>query len=243
MPIAGPYLIEANNPAEAWLAVSSYVLANNNEARNVLVAIENPVCTDPGLHQAIEYFSHAEDLRTPKHVAYTIFPKGLARTRDTSELFAAYNRKRGFFDRIRNSWGTYFRRMTFHAGRRPPVNQLQLIIDAINSRTSCYRAAYTMIIQQPGGENIRPRGGPCLNYLAVQMEPGEPRTISLLAVYRNHDVVERVYGNYLGLGWLLHFLCDATNSRVGQLTCLSSRVYVSGKVRALRALLETLPHP
>ena len=90
---------------------------------------------------------------------------------------------------------------------------------------------------------MRPRGGPCLNYLALQIEPGEPRTISLLAVYRNHDVVERAYGNFLGLGWLLGFLCGETNSAVGQLTCLSAHAYIDRSIDALRAVLKTLGHP
>ena len=205
MAIAGPHMIEADNPAQGWLAMCNYVLAN--------------------------------------HVAYTIFPQGLAKRRTASDLFTAYNRTRGFFDRKKTSWGTYFRRMTHYEGRGGPVNQLARIIEAINSRKACHRAAYTVAIQQPGGENVRPRGAPCLNYLAVQMEPDHPRTISLLAVYRNHDVVERAYGNFVGLGWLLRFLCSETNSSVGQLTCLSAHAYIDRSVRALRALLQTLDQP
>jgi len=75
------------------------------------------------------------------------------------------------------------------------------------------------------------------------MEPSKPRTISLLAVYRNHDIVERAYGNYLGLGQLLAFLCTETGSSAGQLTCLSSHAYINRSVRALRTLLDTLGHP
>lgn len=243
MASAGPHLIEADNLGEAWLAVCSYVLANHNEVRNLMVTIDDPISIGPVLHASIDAFCRSERLPTPKQVAYTIFPKGLARPRTASELFYAYNRRRGFFDRVKTGWGTYFRRMSWYEGRHGPVNQLGRVIDAINSRTACHRAAYTMVIQQPGGENVRPRGGPCLNYLSLQVEPNETRTISLLAVYRNHDVVERVYGNYLGLGWLLDFLCDATQSRTGKLTCLSSRAYINRNVRAFRALLHTLGQP
>lgn len=246
MAIAGPHLIEAKNPGEAWLAVCKYVLANRNEVRNLIVAIDDPVSVDPVLHGAIEAFCQSQGLLRPKQVAYTIFPDRLARRWTGAELFDGYNRRRGFFDRVSNmkrSWGTYFRRMTHYEGQHGPVNQLGRIIDAINSRTACHRAAYAILIQQPGGENVRPRGGPCLNYLALQIKPGEPRTISLLAVYRNHDVVERAYGNFLGLGLLLRFLCRETNSAVGQLTCLSAHAYIDRSIGTLRALLKTLGQP
>lgn len=243
MTIAGPHLIRAADPGRAWLAMCDYVLASRNEVRNLMVAVADPTTIDPTIHNAIEAFCHAQGLLPPKHVAYTIFPEGLARRRSVSELFAAYNRQRGFFDRKKTSWGTYFRRMTWYEGRGGPINQLGRIIDAINSRTRCHRAAYTIAIQHPGGESVRPRGAPCLNYLAIQMEPSETRTVSLLAVYRNHDIVERAYGNYLGLGQLLAFLCRETGSCVGQLTCLSSHAYINRSVVALRSLLRTLGQP
>jgi len=239
MATGGPRLIEAKRLGDAWLAVCKYVLASHNEVRNLVVVVDDPVAVDPALHGALEAFCRDQGLKTPKQVAYTIFPRGLARGRTAWELFDAYNRRRGFFDRVNRGWGTYFRRMTHYEGDHGSVNQLGRVIDAINSRDACHRAAYAMVIQHPGGENVRTRGAPCLNYLALQMQPGEARTISLLAVYRNHDVVERAYGNLLGLGWLLGFLCAQTGSRVGELTCLSSHAYIDRSVRPLRALLQT----
>ena len=240
MAVAGPRLIEAHDVGEAWLDMAGYVLANGREVRNLVVAIADPVWVDPVVHLAMENFCRSSGLLTPKHVAYTIFPEGLARRRTASELFDAYNRRQGFFDLVKTSWGTYFRRMTCYDRPHGPENQLGRIIGAINSRKVCHRAAYTVVIQQPGGESVRPRGGPCLNYLGIQMEPGQPRTMSLLAVYRNHDVVQRAYGNFIGLGWLLKFLCRETGSCVGRLTCLSSRAYIDRRVRALRTFLATL---
>jgi len=243
MTIAGPHLIEAENPGQAWLAMCNCVLANHNEVRNLVVVIHDPISVDPLVDMTVEAFCRSQGLRTPKHVAYTIFPQGLARRHAGSDLFTAYNRTGGFFDRVKTSWGTYFRRMTYYEGRDGPVNQLARIIEGVNSRKACHRAAYTVTIQQPGSENVRARGAPCLNYLALQMEPDRPRTISLLAVYRNHDVVERAYGNFVGLGWLLGFLCRETNSAVGQLTCLSAHAYIDRSIGALRALLKTLGQP
>ena len=117
------------------------------------------------------------------------------------------------------------------------------IISAIRDRENISRAAYTVVIQHPGGETIRPLGGPCLNYLAVQAEPAQGNqrmTLGLLAVYRNHDFLERAHGNYWGLCNLIGFLAKEVDGKPGPLTCVSSHAYVSGKKTALKALVEGL---
>lgn len=120
------------------------------------------------------------------------------------------------------------------------INQLDNIIQAIRNRSTTQKAAYTIIIQQPGSETIRPRGGPCLNYLALQLVPGKPRSIGLLAVYRNHDFLERAYGNYWGLCLLLQFIAKETGSKVGPITCISSHAYVPNKREALISFLRNM---
>ncbi len=214
------------------------------EFRNLIVHIKNPSTMERVFHDKMESFAKTQEILGPKHVAYTIFPHRLYNVkRDASELFIAYNRQRGLFDRIKTRWGTYFRRMTNYEGINGTVNQLDKIIAAIRGREKLSKAAYTVIIQYPGGETVRPLGGPCLNYLAVQLEPDHgrrPLTLGLLAVYRNHDFLKRVYGNYWGLCNLLMFLAEEVGGVPGPLTCVSSHAYVSGKKIALRELIREL---
>jgi len=186
-------------------------------------------------------FAKSEGVLPPKDVAYTIFPHGLYQHRNGDELFTAYNKPGGFYARVKTGWGTYFRRMTSYKGANGRVNQLGNIIAAVRDRQNLSKAAYTIVIQHPGGETMRPLGGPCLNYIAVQAEPGEdgqPPTIGLLAVYRNHDFLERAYGNYWGLCNLLMFLAKEVKGIPGPLTCVSSHAYVAGKKTALKTLVE-----
>lgn len=137
--------------------------------------------------------------------------------------------------------GTYFRRMTHYDGGGAPVNQLENIISALTTRENVTKAALTVVIQKPGSETTRPLGGPCLNYLAIQAERNEQTTLGMLAVYRNHDFLQKAYGNYWGLCNLLCFLAKETNTIAGPLTCVSSHAYVEGKQRrALRRFLEGL---
>jgi hypothetical protein len=241
------HLIACDTFQEAWIEACRHLLAVGGESHNLFVSIRDPLLDEPLLGRQVESFCRAFKLRTPKQVAYTIFPANLSRNRSEGSLALAYNRENGFFERVkkryprRMHWGTYFRRLTSYPSQGGSFDQLGSIINAINARPKWYQAAYSMIIQRPGSESTRPIGGPCLNYLALQgHRMNGHRKLGLLAVYRNHDFVERAYGNYLGLGQLLGFICRETGCEVGELACLSSHAYVE-KARALRAFLAGLP--
>jgi hypothetical protein len=68
----------------------------------------------------------------------------------------------------------------------------------------------------------------------------------MTALYRNHYFITKAYGNYLGLGWLLKFIADATDRKVGEVLCVSSMAKLEtsdakvGKTQ-LRELLRYLP--
>jgi thymidylate synthase len=242
-----PVCVVCDDFQEVWLEVARLLMASHWELRNLIVQIKNPGVLDQQFHDKISAFAQSEGLLGPKHVAYTIFPHGLYRNKgNATALFTAYNRSRGLFERLHRlkpGWGTYFRRMTHYEGTKGTVNQLDNIITAVRNRENLSRAAYTIVIQRPGGETVRPVGGPCLNYIAVQAksgQSGQPLILGLLAVYRNHDFLERAYGNYWGLCNLLMFLAQEVGGTPGPLTCLSSHAYVSDKKMALKALLDGL---
>ena len=239
-----PVSIVSNDFQNAWLEAITRLMDSRWDLRNLVVHVRNPEAFDQAFHYKMTRFAKAEGILGPKHVAYTIFPHTLyERKHDAAQLFTAYNRTRGLFDRVTTGWGTYFRRMTHYRTQDGVVNQLANIIAAIRTRDNFSRAAYTIIIQTPGGETIRPLGGPCLNYLAVQGEPwqgGGCLTLGLLAVYRNHDFLKRAYGNYWGLCNLLMFLAKEVSGMPGPLTCISSHAYVDAKKTALKQLVEGL---
>lgn len=237
-----PVTIVTDGFQSAWLEVVNNLMASQWELRNLVVQIRNPSLIDEGLNDSVTDFARTEKLLAPKHVAYTIFPQGLyGGNRDANAVFTSYNRKDGIYDRLHRrkpDWGTYFRRMTYYMTPNGVVNQLGKIINAIRDRENLSKAAYTMIIQKPGGETVRPLGGPCLNYVAVQAEPGQPLCLGLLAVYRNHDFLERAYGNYWGLCNLLVFMAREVGGTPGPLTCVSSHAYVSDKKTALKTFVK-----
>jgi hypothetical protein len=229
---------------QAWGQAVHALSRSGWELRNLVVHIRNPGLLNVEFNENITEFARGTGLLPPKHVAYTIFPHGLWRNgREATALFNCYNRPGGMFERLhrrKRDWGTYFRRMTNYERDHQVVNQLENIIHAIQNRDHLHKAAYTILIQKPGGETIRPLGGPCLNYLAIQAEPQDPPRFGLLAIYRNHDFRERAYGNYWGLCNLLGFIAAAVNGTAGPVTCISSHAFVDTGRTALKALVDTL---
>ena len=241
-----PRIIAQSSFQMAWKEAVSSLSRNNWELYNLIVRINNPSMFDDDFHQKVKTFCHNNSLLYPKDVAYTIFPHGLYDAqRGAVQLFHSYNRERGLYDRLQHrsriGWGTYFRRMTHYEDYSDPINQLENIIHAINTRSNTYGSAYTILIQKPGEETIRPRGGPCLNYIAIQIEHlGSSPILGMLCVYRNHDFLKRAYGNYWGLCNLAQFLSTETKLELGPITCVSSHAYIDNAKKAICCLLDRL---
>lgn len=238
-----PQLITAPDFQRAWIEALQLIGANGWVLDGLIVHIENAISFDEAIHQQVrDFLGEGGD---PKHTAYTIFPHGLyRRTRSAEAVFREYNRPEGLYERLRRRsrgrWGTYFRRMTHYETDGGVVNQLDNIITALNERERVYRTAYSVVIQKPGGETTRPRGGPCLTNVSLRLRTGEYTTLDLVCMYRNHDFLQKAYGNYWGLCNLLSFLARETDVRAGTLTCVSSRAYVDDGRTGLVPFIDEL---
>jgi thymidylate synthase len=230
-------LIITDTFQEAWIQAVHKLKNNHWDMWSLIVQVKNSEFIDKKLNSKVENFAISNSLLKPKTVAYTIFPYVLFNENiDPNELYKKYLSYYNYPLRKKIwRWGTYFYRMINYAN----INQLDRIIKAINQRNTKSRAAYTIIIEKPGGETIRPLGAPCLNYLAIQYD-NKDRTINILATYRNHDFLKRAYGNYLGLCKLIQFIAKSTNLKPGRLTCISSHAYIGEKKTKLKYFLENL---
>lgn len=254
--------VEAPNTSIAWLRSVEYLLSCGGEWSNLMVQIANPTQVEAPIHTAYEQLLARHHLLTLKQVIYTIFPLSLYRQvgKDPAKLFDRYNRSGGIYDYLRRwyprkfGWGSYFRRMTCYPavdsqGHIVRTNQLENVLGMLKERDRIYKAAYTISIQIPGTDGRRIRGGPCLNYVALQLK--HPRVLCMLAVFRSHDFIQRAYGNYLSLGYLMEFLCDQTDYTMGTLSCLSSYASISDlaghdswpSTTELRLLVESMKQP
>ena len=237
-----PHLIINDSFQHCWIQAIKFLQRNRWDCFNLIVHIKEPLIFYSDINEKIISFAKSNNFLTPKHVAYTIFPQGLYRVKGSaSKLYRSYNRiAPNLIRKSNNKWGTYFQRMISYKRDNNIINQLQNIIEKINTRQSTSKAAYTIVIEEAGNETVRKMGAPCLNYIAIQLESGSPRKISMLCTYRNHDFLQRAYGNYLGLCNLLKFLAEETDSAVGTITCISSHAYVCGKITELNQLLRSL---
>lgn len=92
------------------------------------------------------------------------------------------------------------------------------------------------------GKDRTPGHFPCLSHCSFQKD-SEAR-VHLLAYYRSQSMVERAYGNYLGLGRLLQYVADQAGLRTGQLTVVAGQARIEmarRQVRQLAAQPEILP--
>jgi hypothetical protein len=176
-----PIIVEAESFQEAYFAALSEVQGHKWECWNLVAHIGDPSRLDEGVNARVTKFALSEGLHRPLNVAYTIFPHRLAQGRSRAQLYERY--KERLLPRYRQ-WGTYFGRLIAYPGGDGPVNQLESAITSVLSSEDTYRACCTFLIPRPGPETRRHRGAPCLNYLALQLEPAEQRVASLLAVYR-----------------------------------------------------------
>jgi hypothetical protein len=246
-PIDQPVTISASSFQLAWKHASILLRSSHWDRYNLIVQISDPTSFDAAFHQRICRFCSEYSLLGPKHIAYTIFPARLyGRLKSASDLFEAYNRPNGLYDRLhrlaKHEWGTYFRRLTYYENSSGEcINQLGEILEAIKNRHKVHKAAYTIVVARPGAETRRTRGAPCLNYLAIQLKRlGTGTSVGLLCVYRSHDFLRRVYGNYWGLCNLCSFIATEAGLEVGPITCVSSRAYVDNLKKPFDNLLDIL---
>jgi hypothetical protein len=74
------------------------------------------------------------------------------------------------------------------------------------------------------------RAFPCLSLLSFQLDAGQ---VHLLAQYRYEYLVEKGYGNYLGLARLLEYVAESVGLTPGQLTVTAGRIQADASNRAL----------
>lgn len=161
-----PYLIHTHNSLTGWRDACNYIIANG-DGFNLILHIERPLHF-MDWHLAEITGSDIISKKTLEDVINTIFPSKLHERNPnlTNEQFYSfhehlYNRGRTMHHRNRGLWGNYFLRFTRFGNSNK--NQLQKIIDDINSRTNQYAACYIMHVSSADTDsNTRNIGNPCL---------------------------------------------------------------------------------
>lgn len=129
-----------------------------------------------------------------------------------------------------NKSGTYFSRMTTWPGKEAGgTNQLRLRIaglrrEALNGRRTNNTLDIDVAadgletdvrgVQVYAPTDKRTRGFPCLTHIDLTLLDGQ---LHATAVYRHQYLMEKAYGNLVGLGAVLQFLCQQGGCQLGEL--------------------------
>lgn len=215
---------------ETWRkAVDLVDCQPGHESHNVVLTIEAPT-TGAQLGDkrvaVVEDFlgSHGKSLRT---IANTIFPQSLYQRYGSPTFIDAFHKRVLPSVRKNKKWsGYYFERMTHWPGA-PLNNPLLDIVNRMGDPRVRSNNKFELALFDPARDSSRaPYGGQCLSFLSFKLLEGTPKKVSLTAFYRNHYYIEKLLGNFIGLGQLMAFVASETGLAVGPLTIISSHATI-----------------
>ena len=238
-------LVEEHNLSVAWAKVFLTVL-KENEVSPVVVVVRD--ISDSGPAEIPEVRDALDELLegdgkglSCNTVANTIFPSIWNPRADRQELYDRYNR---ILPRLRkdqrNKYGLYFQRLTSYGANgdgRGGVNQLEHIIQTWHKRNHRRTALQAGLFDPKTDHTHQPvRGFPCLQQ--VSFAPCGDGGLSITGYYATQYVVERAYGNYLGLCRIGRFMAHEMGLRFDQMTCIATPVKLDRTKRSVKGIAE-----
>lgn len=175
----------------------------------------------PVIRNELDKVLVAEDKQTVETVANTIFPYSLWNPARERQLL--FDRYMAIYPQLQRNWqnrrGTYFQRMVAN-GRDDAPNQLEFVLDAYGNATKGMRRSVLQVaVFDPRKDQTAARrtGFPCLQHLSFV--PSKAEGLSVNAFYASQFMVERAYGNYLGICQLGGFVAHELGIRLTRVTC------------------------
>lgn len=246
------YYFERGNLSHAWADALRVVLAHN-EAAPLIISVtgfnDSVPAEEPTIRSALDAALAAADLQTCESVSNTIFPNSLWNPAAPAEHL--YNRYNAILPKLmrasrKNQRGLYFERLT-SGGPPGKENQLDFILSTYKGRPGVRRSALQLAVFDPARDHSTAAqlGFPCLQHVTIAPTA---EGISLNAFYATQYVVERAYGNYLGLCRLGRFVAHELEKPLVRMTCFTgislhdtkiSKAKLNGVLAAIDAALGT----
>jgi hypothetical protein len=253
------FTVQAPDVSTAWVRACRALLdIRTHRAFHTVVRIHDPRRDDPVVRAELDRILAVKGKQPVRTVANTIFPAALAANSATHETLVS--RYRDLYPALKrlnssNRLGTYFHRLVDYPGNDRSVDQIGRIIRQLrlqgktNPKSACYEAnlvdpsagdaeAWTasVPIRVPGRDNGIMQF-PCLSHCSFQLD-NRTRRLHLAALYRSHYMLEKAYGNYLGLGDLLAYVARQSDLEPGTLTVTAGYAQLDGDaIKLLRPLL------
>ena len=228
----------ADTISEGWLRAAACVY-ENGPLFHLLVRMTDQ--DDPAVRARVNALLKSRGEQSVETVANTIFPSAIAAaSADHAELTERYRRMYPKLKQVAaNKRGTYFGRMVaFPDPTNGPIDQIGTVIRKLRvslngqALTSCYEIP----VVAPA-EDVRLRMAfPCLSYVSFHLE--DRKILHLFAAYRNHFMVQRAYGNYVGLRALQEWVASSVGVSPGELAVLSGHAEIDGHRLPVKQLLR-----
>ncbi len=239
--------IYGNNLSEAW--AKTFVKCCDACGRVIAPGIVSfPVFEDQDawtlenneIRNSLESQLDAFDIRSVNQsnvetVAGTIFPESIWK-RCNGEREILFEKYESMWPMVRNcrpanSRGTYFRRLTSFGEKG--VNQLNIIITAWKNKIRRHSALQAGVFDPAQDHRPTPfLGFPCLQQVVFHpIGPNGSEGMEVIAFYANQLILEKAYGNYLGLYRLGKFMAGEMGLILRGVTCFASDLSLSYNIR------------
>jgi len=181
-------------------------------------------------------------------IAGTIFPQSIWEhaNEDRHKFFKMFREMIPNVRRCRaNKRGHYFQRMIAYlpnANEDEPINQLEHIIQTWKKGNHRHSALQVGIFDPRVDHTNAPRQGfPCLQQVSFHASGSNGKDgLSVVAFYANQTVVEKAYGNYLGLYRLGMFMAKEMGIQLKEVVCIASALKLNNT--AGKSCCKTLVH-
>lgn len=240
-------MISANNLSEAW--AKAFIECWNTPGLTLTPGIVQ--FTVDGKHEDIEQENIRELLEKQPYyqsrkpfnhsyietVAGTIFPQSIwSYSNNDRELFYdLYKKAWPFIKKVKdNRKGVYFYRLiNYNNGEDEPVNQLEFIINTWLSGNHRHSALQSSIFDpRYDHQKTRILGFPCLQHVVFHPNGTNGSDgLNIVGFYANQLLLEKAYGNYLGLYRLGEFMAKEMNLKLKKVICISTNLKLSKKMQ------------
>jgi thymidylate synthase len=234
--------VEARSVSEAWLAGLAAVLDDADQHVNhLLIRATEPLPEVSDIRSACDALLADLGLQSVDTVRNTIFPYETALdVPDPEELTAEYLEMYPALKRLGSERGTYFGRVVAYPRADGTTgNQLVATVSKLKAARAGTRwtSTYEVNIYNEQKDTKLTRSFPCMSHLAFHLD--EER-LDCLATYRSHDLIDKAYGNYLGLAQLQKYLAEQSGFVAGELAVLAGRAFITAPKRTFPRLREVV---
>jgi hypothetical protein len=242
--MSGDRLVEADNLSAAWVeAVDLVRPMRKRSAMHLVVRIADPTREITPIRLLADQLLKRGQVQPIDTVRNTIFPAAWAkRLPEPADLASYYLSKYDTIRRLRrhkNGSGTYFGRIVAYPDPNGPVDQLTTTVSKLRKQKSGGHKSsmYEINIWKPG-DLPQGIGFPCMSFMSFHLDDNR---LFLTAHYRNQYLIERAYGNYLGLAQLQCYVAAAAGLTPAELMIVAGHATVDTPGKAnLTAIKTTL---